>query len=450
MPQSSRRWRLRSPFPSFGPGWRLAVTMLAVTATGLALGRPASAGLDAAEINAFELEAVSLVNAERGSLGRAPLSPEARLWQSTEGHALWMSTTGVFSHTGSGGSTPGQRAQAAGYRFIALGETLAQGQPTPEEVIRGRPCDQFCSTACDANSRCDGFKQSASHWNILMSTTYRDIGVGYVKSDGTRMHWWAITVATSSSPTVPLGATPPPAASATPTRTPIPSPSATRTPTVRPSATALRSPTPLSSATPSRTMTPGPTATPTASRPPASSTATRTSQPSATRTLQPTATTVAKPTTTPGSAPANSILIGRVEVQGRSDWTSTSVLVDGEPRATTGDNGRFIVLGVPAGKRVVETRRAGALVSRGTFDVTAAQVKDVGATRLVAGDVLSNNSVDLFDLLLVYAAAGRCVGNPSYQAVVDLDGNGCINSADAQIVSGNVGRFGPTAWTVNP
>lgn len=438
MSRSSRALRSCVRFALSGRGRRLALTALVAALAGPGLGRPASADLDAAEIHPFELEVVTLVNAERGALGRAPLSPDARLWQSTEGHALWMSATGVFSHAGSGGSTPGQRAQAAGYPFVALGETLAQGQPTPEEVIRGRPCDQFCSTACDGSNHCDGFKQSPSHWNILMSTTYRDIGVGYVKGDTTRMHWWAATVATSTSPTVPLGATPP-----------TPAATATRTPTRPASATPSRTPSPPPSATVTRTATrtaappATATATRTATRPPASATATRTPMPSATAANP-------LPSATAGSAPANSILIGRVEVQGRTDWTGSTVWVDDVARATTGDNGRFIVLGVTAGKHVVEARRAGALGSRGTFDVAAAQVKDVGATRLATGDVLSNGAVDLFDLLLVYAAAGRCVGNPSYQAFVDLDGNGCINAADAQLVSGNVGRSGPTGWTVDP
>ena len=65
----------------------------------------------------------------------------------------------------------------AGYRYTALGEVLARGQRSPDEVVRGRPCDNRCSTSCDASRRCDGWKQSPGHWRILTSARYRDAGV---------------------------------------------------------------------------------------------------------------------------------------------------------------------------------------------------------------------------------------------------------------------------------
>lgn len=506
-PTHARHHRPVSPTASRSTP-RPTFLLAAAIAIGLLCGmvRPASADLDA-EINSFELETVALLNAERALLGRSALAPDARLWEAAEGHAEWMFATGNFSHTGSGGSSPGQRSMAAGYPFFVHGEALAQGQPTPEEVIRGRPCDQFCGTICDASSHCDGFKQSSSHWNILMGTAYRDIGVAYVAGNAARPHWWAISVANSTSPTVPLGGTLPPTATRTPTRTATPTlaGTSTRTPTATSTATRTRTPTPTPTRTPTATRTIG--ATPTPSRTPtatatrtasptptltpirtatptqpaptstfpatATRTPTRTLTPTTTRTPTRTATTVASRTPTPtstatftrvpsatptrsgatataGTPSANSILIGRVQVQGRVDWAGTRIFVDGVERSMTGDGGRFIVIGVASGMRVVEARRAGALTSRGDFDVAPSQVRDVGETKLLAGEIVANDAIDLFDLLLINAASGRCTGNPGYQPFVDLDGNGCINGADALLVSANLGRTGPTGWTPAP
>ncbi len=508
-------------------------TMFAL-ALGAGLADPIHAGLDA-EVNAFELQAIALVNEERAALGRSALAPDLRLFEADEAHATWMAATGNFQHLGEGGSSPGSRAQAAGYPYSVLGETLAVGQETPEEVIRGRPCDQFCGTICDASSRCDGFKQSPSHWTILMGTAYRDIGAAYVLGTGNRLHWWALTVGNSSSPTVPLDGTPvatmtrtatrtatraptstvtrtptrtatplPPPTTRTPTRTATPSRTPTRTTTPTATWTATRTTTPLpptATRTPTRTTTPPPpTATPTSSRtatrtttpqpPTASRTATRTATASpspprtstqtatrtptaspsrsATPTLTRTATVPPSPTRTPTRTtapptptavpsgptatrpPANAILIGQVRVQGRTDWRDTRILVDGEEHAVTGDDGWFLVLGVAPGLRTVEARRAGALSSRGIFDVGAGQLVSLGGTVLIAGDVLANGTIDLLDSLSVNASLGRCIGDSSYQAFVDLDGSGCVDPADASLVNGNLGRVGPTGWTGAP
>jgi uncharacterized protein YkwD len=509
-------------------------------ALGAGLADPIHAGPDA-EVNAFELQAIALVNAERAAIGRSPLSPDARLFEADEAHATWMAATGNFQHSGQGGSTPGGRALAAGYTYTVLGETLALGQVSPEEVIRGRPCDQFCGTVCDGSNRCDGFKQSPSHWTILMGSNYRDIGAAYVLGGSPVNHWWALTVGNSSSPTVPLDGTPPPTGSPTPTptatrtRTATPGiPTATRTPTRTPTRTATqplptatrtatRTPTRTATATWTPTRTPTRTATRTATRTPTrtatgtatqtatatwTSTATRTPTrtttavaPTATRTrtatlVPPTATRTATPviptatrtrTTTPVPStatrtptrtptrtatlttapptptrtasppgptatrpPANSIIIGSVQVQGRTAWQDIRILIDGVDRAVTGDNGRFVVLGVVPGLRTIEARRAGTLVSRGVFDIGSGRLVDVGGTLLVSGDVFANGSIDLLDLLSVSAALGRCRGMPSYQAFVDLDGSGCVDAADVDLVSGNLGRVGPTGWTVAP
>lgn len=53
------------------------------------------------------------------------LAPNALLENAAIGHSQWMLSADVFSHTGSGGSSPGQRATAAGYDWSNVGENLS-------------------------------------------------------------------------------------------------------------------------------------------------------------------------------------------------------------------------------------------------------------------------------------------------------------------------------------
>jgi hypothetical protein len=215
-----------------------------------------------------------------------------------------------------------------------------------------------------------------------------------------------------------------------------PPPSATRT------ATASR--------TPSRTPTRTPTRTRTATRTP-----TRTPAPTRTRrprtTPSPTPQPSATPTPTATATPATvAVLAGEVRVQARTDWRATEILVDGVPGGTTASNGRFVVRDVAPGMHTVQAKRQGALASRTTVQVAAGQVLDLGATRLLAGEVYPNGRIDGLDVVLIAAAAGRCAGQTSFQAWLDLDADGCVTAADVAIAQANMGRTGPTGWTLAP
>lgn len=52
-------------------------------------------------------------------------------------HSADMATNHFFSHTGSDGSSPATRISQQGYHWSALGENIAYGYPTVEEVIQG-------------------------------------------------------------------------------------------------------------------------------------------------------------------------------------------------------------------------------------------------------------------------------------------------------------------------
>ena len=52
------------------------------------------------------------------------LAPDSGLQSAASGHSLWMLQQDIFSHTGAGGSSPGDRATAAGYEWNSLGENI--------------------------------------------------------------------------------------------------------------------------------------------------------------------------------------------------------------------------------------------------------------------------------------------------------------------------------------
>ena len=52
-------------------------------------------------------------------------------------HAEDMAGHGFVSHQGSDSSDPSQRLDRVGYLWIGVGENIAAGQETPEEVVPG-------------------------------------------------------------------------------------------------------------------------------------------------------------------------------------------------------------------------------------------------------------------------------------------------------------------------
>ena len=67
----------------------------------------------------------------------APVGWDDQLEAAAQGHSNWMNQNNTLSHTGAGGSDPGDRITAAGYQWRAYGENVAVGYPTEEAVIQG-------------------------------------------------------------------------------------------------------------------------------------------------------------------------------------------------------------------------------------------------------------------------------------------------------------------------
>jgi uncharacterized protein YkwD len=78
---------------------------------------------------------VSAHNREREREGRKPLQLSARLCESAAIHALDMAKHRKLDHNGSDGSTVADRVKRKGYAYVRVGENIAEGQETVEQVM---------------------------------------------------------------------------------------------------------------------------------------------------------------------------------------------------------------------------------------------------------------------------------------------------------------------------
>ncbi len=106
---------------------------------------------------------LDLVNQFRAGYGLPPYNPDPALMAAAQAHSEWAASIGTHSHTGAGGSTPRDRAVAAGYgggRAVRVSENIYWGtNATPESAL-------------------EWWRNSPIHFRGLTSTQYVDIGVG--------------------------------------------------------------------------------------------------------------------------------------------------------------------------------------------------------------------------------------------------------------------------------
>ncbi len=125
---------------------------------------PALAGDPAAEA-----QVVALVNTARAGRGCAPVQVDPRLRTAARAHSGDMARHGYFNHTGSDGSSPADRAQAAGYQDL-ISENIAFGYATPADVMRA-------------------WMKSPHHRANVIDCAAQSIGVGLIYSPGGTAYW---------------------------------------------------------------------------------------------------------------------------------------------------------------------------------------------------------------------------------------------------------------------
>ena len=110
-------------------------------------------------------EVIVLTNMERRAPnncgpGGSALKSNIQLTQAAQDHSKDMDENNYFSHTGRDGSSHLDRARRAGYSSSFVGENIASGQRSPNEVMQS-------------------WMSSPDHCENIMRAEYRDIGVGY-------------------------------------------------------------------------------------------------------------------------------------------------------------------------------------------------------------------------------------------------------------------------------
>jgi len=124
---------------------------------------------------------ISLVNALRAARGLPPYSPNAALMAAAQSHANWMAANGSYTHTGEGGSTPQQRATAAGYQgYVA------------ENIVGG--------TNLSPGQGVVWWENSAIHYATMTSTRHIHVGAGFASAGGQNMYVLVVGVPSDYAP----------------------------------------------------------------------------------------------------------------------------------------------------------------------------------------------------------------------------------------------------------
>jgi uncharacterized protein YkwD len=104
----------------------------------------------------------------------APLAWNALLFDAAAGHAQDMATNNYFSHVSQDGRTFSQRISAAGYAWSAVGENIAAGQASVDEVM-------------------NSWLQSPGHCENIMNGNYTEVAVSCARNDAsTYKQYWTM------------------------------------------------------------------------------------------------------------------------------------------------------------------------------------------------------------------------------------------------------------------
>jgi len=116
--------------------------------------------------NEVREEMLAQVNAARKRAGLRPLRLSSDLDRAAQRHAEDMLARGYFSHKSPSGTTVRERSRAAGYVWRAIGENIAYGQTSVDEVV-------------------ETWMDSPTHRKNILSPNFTELGVGLAMGRGT-------------------------------------------------------------------------------------------------------------------------------------------------------------------------------------------------------------------------------------------------------------------------
>lgn len=106
-------------------------------------------------------EMLAAVNEVRRKAGAPPLKMNRDLQEAAQAHAQDMLARGYFAHESPSGTTVRERARKAGYDWRTIGENIAEGQTSVDEVMKT-------------------WMNSPGHRANILNPPFRELGVGLV------------------------------------------------------------------------------------------------------------------------------------------------------------------------------------------------------------------------------------------------------------------------------
>ena len=165
--------------------WRLAPALAAVLAVAGCLGDdggstgtslPPPEGCADTPVQ----QVVNLINEERAAAQLPPLAVDSRLAAAAQAHSEDQAAMATLTHTGSTGTTVADRVTAAGYPWITLGENVAGGQLTADDVVAD-------------------WMASPGHRAAILNETFEHLGVGLAyATTGIYPTYWTADFGSSS------------------------------------------------------------------------------------------------------------------------------------------------------------------------------------------------------------------------------------------------------------
>ncbi|MGW4440061.1 CAP domain-containing protein [Streptomyces sp. NPDC004596] len=156
---SSHPARAAAPRTTPKPAPKATTAPAPKATTAPATTAPPAAPQPTATASGVVARVLELVNAERGKVGCSALTLNATLTKAAQAHSQDMAAHQNMSHTGSDGSSPGDRITSAGYTWSSYGENVAYGYSTAEQVMAG-------------------WMSSPGHRANILNCSFKEIGVG--------------------------------------------------------------------------------------------------------------------------------------------------------------------------------------------------------------------------------------------------------------------------------
>lgn len=126
-------------------------------------------GREMATSASVEQTVIDRTNAERKLAGLRPLAESQQLADAARRHAHDMARRDVMDHK-LGGRLPADRVRATGFEYRAVGENIAQRQPTPKAVV-------------------DAWMDSRGHRQNILGEQFTHIGVGMAINSKGEPYW---------------------------------------------------------------------------------------------------------------------------------------------------------------------------------------------------------------------------------------------------------------------